>query len=114
MDSDPELVEATSEEAMEAQFREKIKDLIPRYLADIRKDVVLLDGLLQAGSLERIRSIGHVLKGTGSNFGFPELTYWGAAIEESAVQADIAKLREQINAVVGFLARVDQSESSIL
>jgi chemotaxis protein histidine kinase CheA len=117
MDAHREPLEASPEEPtdemMEAQFRERMKDLVPRYLADIRKDVILLDGLLKQGHLERIRSIGHVLKGTGTNFGFPELTYWGAAMEESAVRADRAKLREQIAAVTAFLARVDQSESSI-
>ena len=107
MDPDPEPLEESSEDAMEAQFREKMKDLVPRYLADIRQDVVLLEGLLEQGNLERIRSIGHVLKGTGSSFGFPELTYWGAAIEESALQADLRKLREQIAAVVAFLARLN-------
>jgi HPt (histidine-containing phosphotransfer) domain-containing protein len=107
MDPDPEPLEESSEDAMEAQFREKMKDLVPRYLADIRQDVVLLEGLLEQGNLERIRSIGHVLKGTGSSFGFPELTYWGAAIEESALQADRRKLREQIAAVVAFLARLN-------
>ena len=107
MDPDPEPLEESSEDAMEAQFREKMKDLVPRYLAEVRRDVVLLDGLLEQGNLERIRSIGHVLKGTGSSFGFPELTYWGAAIEESALQADLRKLREQIAAVVVFLARLN-------
>lgn len=107
MDPDPEPLEESSEDAMEAQFREKMKDLVPRYLADIRQDVVLLEGLLEQGNLERIRSIGHVLKGTGSSFGFPELTYWGAALEESALQADLRKLREQIAAVVAFLARLN-------
>ena len=107
MDPDPEPLEESSEDAMEAQFREKMKDLVPRYLADIRQDVVLLERLLEQGNLERIRSIGHVLKGTGSSFGFPELTYWGAAMEESALQSDLPKLREQIAAVVAFLARLN-------
>jgi len=106
MDADREPLDASPDDLMEAQFRERMKDLVPRYVADIRKDVPLLDGLLQAGNLERIRSIGHVLKGTGSNFGFPELTYWVAAIEESAVKADLEKLREQIDALVAFLARL--------
>ncbi|GEM_PF-5484000 len=89
----------------EARFRAKVRDMVPRYLADIRKDVAQFATLLEAGDFNRIRSIGHVLKGTGSTFGFPEITYWGAAIEESAMRADVVKLREQTEAVAAFLAR---------
>jgi HPt (histidine-containing phosphotransfer) domain-containing protein len=96
-----------ADQADEARIREKIKDLVPRYLADIRKDTVLFPALLEASDFERIRGIGHVLKGTGSTFGFPELTYWGAAIEESARRSDLPKLREQTAAVLAFLARLD-------
>jgi HPt (histidine-containing phosphotransfer) domain-containing protein len=105
--SAPEAAEEAADQANEARMREKVKDLVPRYLADIRKDVVLFSALLEAGDFDRIRGIGHVLKGTGSTFGFPELTYWGAAIEESALRSDLPKLRQQTAAVVAFLARLD-------
>jgi HPt (histidine-containing phosphotransfer) domain-containing protein len=108
MDIDPqgESQAAQQEDAQEERFRKRVADLVPRYLAGVRKDVSQLSSLLEAGSLERIRVIAHDLKGTGSSFGFPELTYWGAAMEESVLRADVPKLAEQIASVVALLARI--------
>jgi len=41
-----------------------------------------------------IKMIGHKLKGNGSTFGYPALSYLGGEIEEAAKSFDIKKLKE--------------------
>jgi histidine phosphotransfer protein HptB len=84
----------------------KLEQLSNQYLIRRKDELPTLLQLLASSDFERIRALAHDLKGTGSAFGFSELTTLGAAIENSAKQADAAKLNEEMEALKDYLGRV--------
>lgn len=59
-------------------------------------------GVEEAG--EEIRRIAHSLKGTGSSYGFPEVSEAAGAVEEAALEDDFSQLLERLLAVLGKVA----------
>lgn len=63
-----------------------LMDIVPGYLNNIRQYCTDMKDGLQHHEYEDIRRIGHGLKGTGSGYGFPEISRLGADIEDAARQ----------------------------
>ena len=78
-----------------------VAELIPRYFKARRRDLDVIDAAIAAGDLDRIRVIGHQLKGTGGAYGFPHITELGRLIEAAAKASEIS----QIEAAAADLAR---------
>ena len=66
----------------------EIQALVPQYLEGRIQDLQRLSDALSAQDYESIRVIGHNMKGTGSSYGFPELTRAGLLIESAAKDHD--------------------------
>jgi CheY-like chemotaxis protein len=62
--------------------------LVAGYLAGRQTDVDELHRALAAADFARLRTIGHNLAGTGTSYGFPELTRLGRELEASATAED--------------------------
>src|SRR5579884_1227846 len=90
---------------------EGLGDLAARYLAARRSELAALNEALRNSNFEHIRTLAHNLKGTGSSFGFEELTALGAALETSASRQDSRNLQKQVAALEEYLANVELSES---
>ena len=56
----------------------------PTFLANRREDAAKMRDALAGRDFTTIQAIGHNCKGTGTGFGFPEISTLGAAIEKSA------------------------------
>jgi len=63
-------------------------------------------GLLDASDFAPLVVLSHNLKGTGTGYGFPDLTRLGGALEQSAKKADGGSLRTQIAELGNYLDRV--------
>ncbi len=83
-----------------------LEDIVPGYLANRRKEVSEMIALLAASDFERLSVLGHNLKGTARDYGFPDLARLGAALEHSANRMDGGTLKIQIAEVGSFLDRV--------
>jgi CheY-like chemotaxis protein len=95
--------------ALAPEIAEELKALIPEYLAARFAEVPVLDRLLEASEFDGIRGIAHDLKGTGSAFGFPELTRLGREMEGSAKQSSGEDVARQLRELGDYLARVRQT-----
>jgi PAS domain S-box-containing protein len=84
-----------------------IESLVPKYLENVRRGIneILAEGATQ--DCDRARRLGHQFKGSGSGYGFPEITRTGAAVELAAKAADPEKIRTQILALSSYLDRVE-------
>lgn len=83
-----------------------LADLIPGYLSKAQLQVASVRKLAGSGDLAQASRLGHNLKGTGSSYGFDEITRMGAAIEERA-RAGAAKEVDELAAVLeAWLANV--------
>jgi HPt (histidine-containing phosphotransfer) domain-containing protein len=65
-----------------------IADLVPEYLEDRRADLVTMQEALRCQDADTLRRIGHQVRGSGTSYGYPDLTELGQAIESAAKEAD--------------------------
>ncbi len=82
---------------------ERLIPLIPGYLESRRKDVTALLSALDAGEYDRIRSLGHKMRGSGTGYGFPALTTIGENLERAAEKRDDEEIRKHIANLVKCL-----------
>jgi CheY-like chemotaxis protein/HPt (histidine-containing phosphotransfer) domain-containing protein len=84
----------------------EVEELVPEYLADRKKEIMLFRTLMLKPDFESIRILAHNLKGNGRSFGFPELTDIGAAMEKSARAASGAEVACHVDELSNYLDRV--------
>ena len=63
-------------------------------------------GLAAGGNLDEIRKLGHNMKGSGTAYGFSEITRLGAAIETAAKDANAAAAAGCAKSLLGYLRQV--------
>lgn len=84
-----------------------VQELVPGYIAARKEEVGNMMKLLAASDFDRLRVLGHSLKGSGSSFGFPELTRIGATLERQAEAADAASFAQELARLKDYLEHVD-------
>jgi CheY-like chemotaxis protein/HPt (histidine-containing phosphotransfer) domain-containing protein len=97
--------DASRSEPIIIEVAPKLAQLSAQYLDRRRDEFPILLELLASSNFERLQVLAHDLKGTGSAFGFSALTTLGAALENSARQADPAKIRDEMEALDEYLRR---------
>jgi len=66
-----------------------------------------LHAALAANDYDRARRLGHQMKGTGSPYGFADVTLIGSAIEQAAAHSGAIELASQIQLLETYLNLVD-------
>jgi HPt (histidine-containing phosphotransfer) domain-containing protein len=94
--------------AFTVDIPEGFETLAPRYLASRQKDVALLRELLGQSDFENLRRLAHNMKGTGTSYGFPDISRLGAAIEQASKNGDERELSEQITNLSACLSAVSE------
>jgi CheY-like chemotaxis protein len=87
-----------------AEVDEAIAALIPKYLASKPQQIEEARVSLAAKDFDPIRRFGHNLKGTGRGYGFPPIERMGKEIEKAAVARDEARIAEQLEDLLHFIA----------
>ena len=82
------------------------EDIVPRFLANRRKDLATLRHALADEDFSTIRMLGHRMKGDGGGYGFDRITEIGGALELAAVQKNHAAAEQHITQLDDFLARL--------
>jgi histidine phosphotransfer protein HptB len=86
-----------------------LEELIPNYLHNRHQDVQALKAALIEGNFERLRLLGHGMKGSGGGYGFDRITELGAALETAAIRQEKSALGASIAQLQDFLERLDIS-----
>lgn len=84
----------------------EIKDLVPRFLENRRKDIQSMQAALERGDFETIRVLGHSMKGAGGGYGFDPISQIGRSLECFAKEADSGQIRKQMDDLSSYLDRV--------
>lgn len=93
-------------EIFELYVDEDLEDLIPMFIRTRLKDVEELKSALINKDTDKIKFIGHALKGVGSGYGFDEVTSLGKEIELLAKEDDLSKISELITQLEYYLNHV--------
>lgn len=83
-----------------------LEDLIPIFLDNRRKDVETLTEALAGRDFEKIRFVGHDMKGAGGGYGFQAISDIGSRLEEAAKNGDPATIQNCIHDLSDYLRRV--------
>lgn len=86
-----------------ATVRRTLADLVPRYMRNRRDDVVAARNALARADFGALKSIGHRLKGSGSGYGFHDITALGVQLEQASLQGDAITATRLIDALDSYL-----------
>jgi HPt (histidine-containing phosphotransfer) domain-containing protein len=81
-----------------------IADLVPTYLANRRAELARARAEVGQGRFEDVERIGHSMKGSGTPYGYPELTELGGLLEDAAGRADVASAIAVLERIEALLA----------
>ncbi len=84
-----------------------LQDLIPNYLENRGKDLLVYQQALEKGDFDSIGVLGHSMKGSGGGYGFNDLTSIGRASEKAAKNRDKESVRQSIINLTDFLKNLE-------
>jgi signal transduction histidine kinase/DNA-binding response OmpR family regulator len=99
--------EAPSVAKLDVVVDDELLAIIPKFLNNIRRNSPLIAAALARADFDTIRSLGHNMKGTGTSFGFPQISDMGDELERAAKQQDADSVRNITANLVHFLDSVD-------
>ena len=82
-------------------------EMVPGYLRRVKQSVADIVADVGRDDYSAARKLGHQWKGSGTGYGFPEITRAGAAVERAAQEADADAIRGQLLALARYLDRVE-------
>jgi len=88
---------------LELEVAEEVAHLVPRYLDSCFTRAQELERGIATRDLDAVRRVAHVLRGSGSAFGFPQITDWGVCIEEAALVSDWALIEQVLPDLLRYL-----------
>ena len=87
-----------------------LRELVPGFLANRRKDLEVIGRALHSGNLEAIRVVGHNIRCFSRVYGFDELTALGEEIQQAAVECSTLRIVHAQTQLADHLSRIDFSE----
>lgn len=85
----------------------EIADLIPEFLASVVESVDIATSALADGDFERIRVVGHNLRGSGGGFGFFPITRYGGMVEDAARERDADAIAAGLRKLTRYVEAVE-------
>jgi HPt (histidine-containing phosphotransfer) domain-containing protein len=85
----------------------ELRPLMPRFLENQGKALVNLREACDAQQFDRVRELGHTMKGVCGGYGLHELTELGARLEEAAKIGNRGAIETLLSAVSDYLERLE-------
>jgi hypothetical protein len=83
-----------------------LRDLIPGYLKNRRKDIKTITNSIKIADFDKIRMLAHSMRGSGGGYGFMPISKIGEALEEAARIKDLNQIKKHLDELSDFLERV--------
>ena len=87
-------------------------NLIPKYLLNCRKNIIVMRDALDRADFETVRSLGHQMSGTGALFGFRFISDTGVAIEQAAESSNVEASRDWVEKLSNYLDGIDTMDAT--
>jgi CheY-like chemotaxis protein len=105
--NDVPVSEANPEGRLVLEVSAELEELMPKFLANRRRDVEQIIAELANGDFERIRALGHGIKGAGGTYGSAVISRLGEHIEQAAVERNAGAIEADVTALNDYLERVE-------
>ncbi|MGH8745978.1 MAG: Hpt domain-containing protein [Burkholderiales bacterium] len=96
----------TSSDEIVVTVEAGLADLVPTFLANCRAHARTLRTAAAAGDLATAASVGHNLTGSGTSYGFEQISDLGRAIERLAKGRDARAVADLAQQLEDYLSRV--------
>jgi hypothetical protein len=87
-----------------------LRELVPGFLANRRKDLEVIGRALHSGNLEAIRVVGHNIRCFSRVYGFDDLTALGEEIQQAAAECSTLRIVHAQTQLADYLSRIDFPE----
>ena len=94
-------------EKIRVRIDRDLPDLIPDYLENRGKDLLVYQQALEKDDFDSIAVLGHSMKGSGGGYGFNDLSSIGRAIEKAAQSRDKESVHQSIINLTDFLNKLE-------
>ncbi len=84
-----------------------LRELVPGFLANRRKDLEAIGRALHSGNLEAIRAVGHNIRCFSRVYGFDDLTALGEEIQRAATEQSTLRIVHAQSQLADYLSRID-------
>jgi len=84
-----------------------LKELVPGFLKNRRKDVKSLVAAVERSDYETIEALGHTMKGDGGGYGFHAITDIGGSLEKAAIDENLQEIRKWVKQLSVYLESVE-------
>jgi HPt (histidine-containing phosphotransfer) domain-containing protein len=84
-----------------------LKDIMPGFLNNRKKDVVELAKFLSSKDFKSIQVIGHKMAGNAGGYGIDQLGEYGSKLEAAAMASDTAAMKKYIDLITDYVARLE-------
>jgi HPt (histidine-containing phosphotransfer) domain-containing protein len=81
-----------------------IAEILPQYFALCQCDLLNLRDALDQNDFEKVRVLGHNLKGSGGAYGLPEISEIGSSLEASGKLHDTSLAKTGVDRLAAFLS----------
>jgi HPt (histidine-containing phosphotransfer) domain-containing protein len=85
----------------------ELEEIIPGYLRNRRKDLILIPQALVADDFDAIQVLGHRMKGSGAGYGFNQISEIGQKLEDAAKGSDPGQIAEQVAELSSYMDCID-------
>ena len=96
-----------SSEKIRIRVDTDLQELIPGYLVNREKDLLIYQQALEKDDFDSIALLGHSMKGSGGGYGFNDLSQIGRAIEKAAKSRDKESVRKSIIDLTAYLKKLE-------
>ena len=84
-----------------------LEELVPEYLENREEDVKSISELLEKDDFEKVRIIGHSMKGSGGGYGFDRISEIGKIIEDSSKEKNGNEIKKAVEELSQYLRNVE-------
>jgi len=95
-----------------SQVPTELRALVPSYVKNRQNEAGELAQCLDQGDFEKLKRVGHNLKGNGSTYGFAKLSEIGQKMEVAAVEKQSDTLKDLISSYSSFVQELQLSAES--
>lgn len=101
------MPEKDEDERIKVKVPEYVVKLIPKFMKNRAEDIKKIKSSLKEKDFETIERLGHSMKGSGSVYGFDEISEIGKLIEESAKKESTREIKENLKKLNTYIERVE-------
>ena len=102
----PPSQSARADEAVIVHVESDFEPLLPKFMANRKKEIVTMREALAQQDFETVRKIAHGMKGAGGSYGFDRVTAMAAMIEQAAKAGSAPPIQTELARLATYLEQV--------